>query len=370
MSSPSAPPPDTDDGDYIQSALQSLGLLDTSALPAPPPAAPSPGADLLPAPAPSDPGSDDYVQSALQSLGLLDSFPSSATGSAADSGPSSPAAPGASADVSQGAAPTIPLNGSGWHQWQAWQAGPDVKGAGLATVFGGGDDPGDNSVGVYGDPITKTTQGVSLPTGMYASTMGSPFPQMPKGTMVTVYNRRTGKSATVPIVDEGPTINDDADTGKPGSAMIDIAPGTAATLGMSGDSTDSVDIRIPGAARYLTQGNYQAPPVDPTDVNPDDASRLQSISQQLTQLGVRNGQPPYDVDAVRAVIPQIQSGALQPYLRTLDGHLDLAENTENSNPKVSRQEYQNAMQVFNQMTSTYGNLTRARTAQVSPLGGL
>ena len=50
--------------------------------------------------------------------------------------------------------------------------------------------------------------------------------------------------------------------------------------------------------------------------------------------------------------------------------LDLAENTENSNPKVSRQEYQNAMQVFNQMTSTYGNLTRARTAQVSPLGGL
>lgn len=252
---------------------------------------------------------------------------------------------------------TKPLNGAGWHQWQAWQDGQDVKGTGTATVFGGGDDSGDNSMGYWDNPIGPDVHGVSLPTGRVRATNGSPFPQVPKGTLVKVYNKRTGKSMTVPVIDEGPTMNDQADSGKNGGAMVDIASATAKALGMGDDANDPVDIRILGGSQYLQPGNFSMAKPDPNHVDPTDNATVAKMGSLLPNA--ISGKA--SVDTVRDLIPNVKSGALQGLLDRFDAHLDLADNTRKSNPALSKQEFANAQTLYSQMRQKL-----AQTSQPGP----
>lgn len=326
----------------------------------------NPSSDSTPNPGPTPlPGTGSSILNSLGSSSSVNPNNSPTQGGLGDLLNPTPAPPPVQGPPQPAAPVPITLAGGGWHQWLAQKLGDDIVAHGLGTVFGGGNDPEDNSVGINGNPITKTTEGFSIPTGRIASTMGSPFPQLPPGTMIVATNKRTGQTATGPIIDEGPTYNDDADTGKPGSAMIDIAPGTAAKLGMGNDSTDPISIKIVGGAQHLTPSQFYTPAPDLTDASPADYPLLQTIGQALQNPKVigKGGQGPYDVDQIQKLLPQFQSGALQPYIRKLDGHLDLAQNSETSNPALSQREYQAALGTFGMMVHAWGAATRALQAE-------
>ena len=246
------------------------------------------------------------------------------------------------------------LHGANWHKWLAWQDGPDIKGSGLGTVFGGGNDPLDNSAGYWDNPIGPQTHGVSLPTGRIMGTRGSPFPPVPKGTLVKVYNRRTGKSMTVPVVDEGPVMTDEADKG-PGHAMVDIAQATAKALGMDANSTDPVDIRILGGAQHLTPSQKFMAPADVTHVDPTDSPILAQIGQGM-KLGA-------NFDPIVKMAGQLKSGAVQDLLPQLAAHLDTAQNTAKVNPEESRRELRMAKSIYQRIMQRY------RAMSASPMMG-
>jgi hypothetical protein len=245
------------------------------------------------------------------------------------------------------------LLGAGWHRWKAWIEGDDIKAEGIGTVFGGGDDDEDNSVGFWDNPVGPHTPGVSLPTGRILGTRGSPFPPVPQNTLVKVYNPRNGKSVEAPVVDEGPTVTDQGDTGHNGGAMIDLAFATAKFLGISSDSCQPVEIRILGGAKYVTAAQIHTSAPDPHNVDPSDAALLAEISVGLHKMS----KPPYDMDAVRDLIMKLKSGCIQDLLVTLDAHLDLAENagdSENNQGKVvAEREFKSALASLDSVTARF-----------------
>jgi len=72
---------------------------------------------------------------------------------------------------------------------------------------------------VYHDRITATGEHMN-PNAMTAAHKTLPF-----GSMVTVHNRRNGRSATVRINDRGPYVR---------GRVIDLSPGAARVLGVDG----------------------------------------------------------------------------------------------------------------------------------------
>lgn len=72
---------------------------------------------------------------------------------------------------------------------------------------------------VYHDPITANGE------HMNANAMTAAHKSLPMGSMVTVHNKRNGRSATVRINDRGPYV-----TGR----VIDLSPGAARVLGVDG----------------------------------------------------------------------------------------------------------------------------------------
>src|SRR5215469_16825150 len=86
-------------------------------------------------------------------------------------------------------------------------AGVDV-GSGLSGI-----------ASVYHDPITANGE------HMNANAMTAAHKTLPFGSMVTVHNRRNGRSATVRINDRGPYVR---------GRVIDLSPGAARVLGVDG----------------------------------------------------------------------------------------------------------------------------------------
>jgi len=86
-------------------------------------------------------------------------------------------------------------------------AGTDI-GSGLSGI-----------ASVYHDPITANGE------HMNANAMTAAHKSLPFGSMVTVHNRRNGRSATVRINDRGPYVR---------GRVIDLSPGAARVLGVDG----------------------------------------------------------------------------------------------------------------------------------------
>ena len=72
---------------------------------------------------------------------------------------------------------------------------------------------------VYHDPITANGE------HMNANAMTAAHKSLPMGSIVTVHNRRNGRSATVRINDRGPYVR---------GRVIDLSPGAARVLGVDG----------------------------------------------------------------------------------------------------------------------------------------
>jgi len=84
----------------------------------------------------------------------------------------------------------------------------------------------------------------SLPRGYCSVTEGSPFEGVPDFTVVKIYYAKTGKLVYAPVIDEGPSWEAMAGTGKPGSAMIDLTPAAWEALGGQPNTNDTLDIRV------------------------------------------------------------------------------------------------------------------------------
>jgi rare lipoprotein A len=77
----------------------------------------------------------------------------------------------------------------------------------------------DGVASVYHDPITANGERMN-PNAMTAA-----HKSLPMGSIVTVHNKRNGRSVTVRINDRGPYV-----TGR----VIDLSPGAASVIGMDG----------------------------------------------------------------------------------------------------------------------------------------
>jgi rare lipoprotein A (peptidoglycan hydrolase) len=85
----------------------------------------------------------------------------------------------------------------------------------------------DGVASVYHDPITANGERMN-PNAMTAA-----HKSLPMGSMVTVHNKRNGRSATVRINDRGPYV-----TGR----VIDLSPGAARVLGVDGLAPVSLSV--------------------------------------------------------------------------------------------------------------------------------
>jgi rare lipoprotein A (peptidoglycan hydrolase) len=107
-------------------------------------------------------------------------------------------------------------------------SGPHRGGAQLTYYYSGGklrlvntDRNGglDGVASVYHDPVTANGE------HMNPSAMTAAHKSLPMGSIVTVHNKRNGRSVTVRINDRGPYV-----TGR----VIDLSPGAARVIGMDG----------------------------------------------------------------------------------------------------------------------------------------
>ncbi len=93
----------------------------------------------------------------------------------------------------------------------------------------------DGVASVYHDPITANGEHMN-PNAMTAA-----HKSLPMGSMVTVHNKRNGRSVTVRINDRGPYV-----TGR----VIDLSPGAARVIGMDGLAPVSLTVAGRGEHRY------------------------------------------------------------------------------------------------------------------------
>jgi rare lipoprotein A len=89
----------------------------------------------------------------------------------------------------------------------------------------------DGVASVYHDPITANGEHMN-PNAMTAA-----HKSLPMGSIVTVHNKRNGRSVTVRINDRGPYV-----TGR----VIDLSPGAARVIGMDGLAPVSVSVNSRG----------------------------------------------------------------------------------------------------------------------------
>ena len=125
-------------------------------------------------------------------------------------------------------------------QWQCKvrSNGNDICADGIATTF-------DDAVTSSG--VSAATPGFiacSLPTGRgnCVATLGAPFPVLPFGQIVKVYNPRNGRVIYAPLIDEGPAYDAEGGTGHAGGAMIDLTPAAAQALGMTDNGPVSIRV--------------------------------------------------------------------------------------------------------------------------------
>ena len=85
----------------------------------------------------------------------------------------------------------------------------------------------DGVASVYHDPITANGE------HMYPNAMTAAHKSLPMGSIVTVHNKRNGRSVTVRINDRGPYV-----TGR----VIDLSPGAAHVIGMDGLAPVSLSV--------------------------------------------------------------------------------------------------------------------------------
>jgi hypothetical protein len=132
----------------------------------------------------------------------------------------------------------------------------EVKGADLfvnnviCTWFGGPNDPSDSGHTASGVSTRDHPDllGCALPMDGFhsAKTDGSPVPKLPWNTFVRVTNRANGKSASVPVIDLGPS------KFAASHAAIDLTEPAFRLLG--GDPRAGVmrvDFAVPGGAKFL-----------------------------------------------------------------------------------------------------------------------
>jgi rare lipoprotein A len=93
----------------------------------------------------------------------------------------------------------------------------------------------DGVASVYHDPITANGEHMN-PNAMTAA-----HKSLPMGSMVTVHNKRNGRSVTVRINDRGPYV-----TGR----VIDLSPGAARVIGMDGLAPVSLTVNGRGGHRF------------------------------------------------------------------------------------------------------------------------
>ncbi len=117
-----------------------------------------------------------------------------------------------------------------------------------ATWFGGCDDPLDNGQTASGIPTCGNPDllGCALPVvGHHPSTKGSPLafsPRIPWHTQVEVTHKATGKTITVPLLDNGP-----AKWAKDG---IDLTKAAFKVFAPIKVGVIKVSFRVKGAAKY------------------------------------------------------------------------------------------------------------------------
>ena len=148
--------------------------------------------------------------------------------------------------------PTDPalLRGDGRYGFTARVEGDDLVVSGVrATWFGGADDPDDNGQTASGLSTRRHPDllGCALPMNGYRLTRGSPLPDLPyMTTTVRVACPATGKQATLPLIDLGPSAPPHA------HAAIDLTCAAFRALGGDpGQGSLTVDFRIPGGALRL-----------------------------------------------------------------------------------------------------------------------
>jgi rare lipoprotein A len=100
----------------------------------------------------------------------------------------------------------------------------------------------DGVASVYHDPITANGERMN-PNAMTAA-----HKSLPMGSIVTVHNKRNGRSLTVRIYDRGPYV-----TGR----VIDLSPGAARVIGM--DGLAPVSLSVTGSASNRTQRTSTCP---------------------------------------------------------------------------------------------------------------
>jgi len=120
--------------------------------------------------------------------------------------------------------------------------------SGMASWFGGGNDPDDNgetASGVMNDGRDPDLMGCALPLAfsngkLVPSCVGSPFPPLPyKSTMVKV--TANGKTIIIPIIDCGPALHE--------NRPIDLTQAAFKALG--GDLEKGL---LPVSFQVLTEG--------------------------------------------------------------------------------------------------------------------
>ena len=85
----------------------------------------------------------------------------------------------------------------------------DITGGGIATWFGGNDDPQDDGSTASGVNTrdNPAIQGCALPIPTCAATAGSPLPILPYLKTMVEITADSGKKVTVPLIDVGPALS-------------------------------------------------------------------------------------------------------------------------------------------------------------------
>jgi hypothetical protein len=131
----------------------------------------------------------------------------------------------------------------------------------VCTWFGGPNDPSDSGQTASGISTRDNPQllGCALPMDgfNFHKTDGSPIPRLPWNTPVRVVNRRSGQSATFPLIDLGPSRY------AASRAAIDLTEEAFRVIG--GDpkiGIVQVDFTVPGGAVHLKAAPLDAAPGD------------------------------------------------------------------------------------------------------------
>jgi rare lipoprotein A (peptidoglycan hydrolase) len=88
---------------------------------------------------------------------------------------------------------------------------------------------------VYHDPVTANGE------HMNPSALTAAHKSLPMGSIVTVHNKRNGRSVTVRINDRGPYVS---------GRVIDLSPGAARVIGMDGLAPVSLSVNGRAGNRY------------------------------------------------------------------------------------------------------------------------